>query len=100
MASGGCPRLRQAGERGDPLDQAVPETDFLDRACTVPFPIALPSPDRVRFHGIVVARGAKDACRKHFGGGTGSLMLKSGEGDIFCIGEVNDGRDFIHVSTM
>jgi hypothetical protein len=24
-------------------------------------------------------------------------MLKSGEGDIFCIGEVNDGKDFIHV---
>lgn len=51
-----------------------PKRVFLDRACTRPFPIELPSPDRAKIHRIVVAHGAAERCTKELGG-SGSLML-------------------------
>ena len=48
---------------------------FLDKQCTKPFPLPLPSADRMLVHRIVVSRGASAACRSHFGGGSGSLMI-------------------------
>jgi hypothetical protein len=52
-----------------------PQRVFLDRACLQPFPIDLPPPERVRIHRILVTTGASEACRKFYGGGSGSLML-------------------------
>lgn len=51
-----------------------PERLFLDRACSRPFPVALPPMDRARFHRIVVAHDAARRCRELLGG-SGSLML-------------------------
>ncbi len=84
-----------------------PDRIFLDKKCTAPLPIKLPAPERMKLHGVVVARGAGDACRKHFDGGIGSLLILPGiEGDKhykgdsvvpFSIGDVNPGGPFIHV---
>ena len=52
-----------------------PDRLFLDPTCRQPFPLPLPAPERMKVHRIVVAHGAGRACRKHFGGGTGSLVL-------------------------
>lgn len=53
-----------------------PSRLFLDRACTQPFPIALPDPAECVFHRIVVAHGVSEPFRR-LGGGSGSLMLIS-----------------------
>jgi hypothetical protein len=74
---------------------------FLDRSCTVPFPITLPDPSTARFHRIVVAHDGSRACKEQFGG-SGSLMIRS---DIwedehldnpFTVGNV-DKRGYVHV---
>jgi len=86
-----------------------PDRIFLDPACTQALPLTLPSPDRIRVHGIVVARGAGEACRSHFRGGSGSLRidarLRDGEHvDVaharyrpFSVGDVYADGPFIHV---
>jgi hypothetical protein len=80
---------------------------FIDRACTRRLPIALPSVDQMQIHGIVVANGAAAACRRHFDGGSGSLMVApavKGEGhyadddvEPFAIGDVDPSGLFVHV---
>jgi hypothetical protein len=47
---------------------------YLDRTCTVPFPIDLPDPTVARFHRIDVAHNGSQRCREELGG-SGSLML-------------------------
>ena len=37
-----------------------PRRVFIDNACTVPLPIALPPPERMRVHGVVIAIGANE----------------------------------------
>lgn len=84
-----------------------PERIFVDRACTQRLPIPLPPPDRRKVQGIVVALGAGEACRAHFGEGSGSLMIiprikgddhVSGGGVLpFCIGDVDPDGPFVHV---
>ena len=54
----------------------APTKLFLDRKCTVPFPINLPKPDEAIFHRIVVAHDGSRACKKALGG-SGSLMLSN-----------------------
>jgi hypothetical protein len=90
------------------LDQH-PDRIFLDPLCQQPFPLKLPGPNERKMHGIVVARGAADACRKYFSGGSGSLavaprlrgaahMNKGSEHYApFHIGDVNPEGPFIHV---
>ena len=56
----------------------LPSEIYLDPDCTIPFPIEFPSAERMIVHRVVVARGAGAACREHFGGGNGSLMLAPG----------------------
>jgi hypothetical protein len=51
-----------------------PNLLFLDRACTQPFPIKLPDPEKAVFHRILVAHGAAPCCRRDLGG-SGSLMI-------------------------
>ena len=86
-----------------------PDRLFLDAACTQPFPIQLPPPERRRVHGVVVALGAGDACRQHFRHGSRSLqLLPTIVGDAhtdassehyqpLSIGDVSPGGSFIHV---
>ena len=86
-----------------------PNRIFLDRECTVPFPISIPSPDDRVIHRVVVARGATGACRHHFPGHSGSLLIKPyitadehwrgnpGEVEPFAIGDVDPSGSFVHV---
>ena len=59
--------------------EQFPERIFLDRNCTQPLPIRLPPMETRKVHGIVVALGAGEACKKHFGGGIGSLFIAPGD---------------------
>ena len=88
--------------------RAYPNSLFLDAKCTQPLPIELPKTDR-RMHGVVIVSGVDQACRAHFPGGTGSMMINSdlkGDQHIntsahgytpFAVGDVNDGGSFLHV---
>jgi len=75
---------------------------FLDKQCTVPFPITLPNPANATFHRIVVAHGAALACQERFGG-SGSLMLDSsliGDAHLrmpFTIGQIDTDKGYVHV---
>jgi hypothetical protein len=85
-----------------------PERLYLDRACTSPFPIALPSRERARVHRVVVAHAVSERCRR-VQGGTGTLMLMPhivGEAHYgypkrpvlpFAVGELDPGRGYVHV---
>lgn len=57
-----------------------PDRVFLDRACTRQLPIALPPPNAMRVHRVVVAHGAKRACQDNMGG-AGSLMIMTSISD-------------------
>lgn len=86
-----------------------PARVFLDRDCTQPLPIPLPSPGRMKVHRVVVAHGASVECRARLGG-TGSLMIQT---DIigpmhydtsltdaivpFAIGQVDSLKGYVHV---
>ena len=85
-----------------------PERLFIDRACTIPFPIDLPDPSVAKVHRVVVAHAASRRCAQEFGG-SGSLMiaptiigdkhcapLKEG-GAPFMIGQVNPAKGYVHV---
>ena len=47
----------------------APDKLFLDRKCTQPFPLQLALSEELRFYRVVVAHGASEACRAHFGYG-------------------------------
>jgi SEC-C motif len=79
---------------------------FLDPACTQRFPFPLPDLTTAIFHRIVVAHGASEACKRFFGGGSGSLMMDTtviGSADLakdgkpFTIGQVDPAKGYIHV---
>lgn len=87
---------------------SYPDRLFIDRACTIPFPIDLPDPSAAKVHRIVVAHAASRRCAKEFGG-SGSLMiapsiigdshctpLKDG-GAPFTIGQINPAKGYVHV---
>ena len=86
-----------------------PDRIFLDPGCKNPFPIELPRSEEMRIHRVVVARGAGERCSAFFGGDSGSLVVRSDlVGDahinaladpfgIFCIGQVDPGKGFVHV---
>jgi len=86
-----------------------PDRLYLDRACTQKLPIDLPPPDRRIVHKVAVARGAGQACKKYFSGGTGSFAIRP---DItgkrhwesnadnfqpFMVGDIDPDRSFVHV---
>lgn len=86
-----------------------PDEIYLDAACTKKFPLPLPSKEKRKITGIVVALGAKKACLDYFGEGSGSLMVMpdlKGDDHIntespsyqpFAIGNINPDGEFIHV---
>lgn len=84
-----------------------PDRVFLDPKCTQRLPLRLPPNDRRKVHGIVVALGAGEACKRFFKGGIGSLMVTphiKGDHHLtedvvqpFAIGDVDPLGSFIHV---
>lgn len=85
-----------------------PDKIYLDRACTIPFPIDLPNGGVANIHRIVVAHGSAERCKKELGG-IGSLMIdtdlngndhyiKSADGGTpFAVGQVDLSKGFVHV---
>ena len=84
-----------------------PNLIFLNRACTEPFPLDLPAPDRIRFHHVVVTHNISDRCREYFSGGSGTLMFDSdvtpdrqsdrAKCEPFKVGWFEPNRTLIHV---
>jgi hypothetical protein len=86
-----------------------PERIFLDKECTQPFPLDLPSPHHRRIHRVIVAGGAASACRTYFDGGSGTLTIRPGlQGRQhlaadhpsfapFAVGDIEPHEDFVHV---
>jgi hypothetical protein len=77
-----------------------PDRVYLDAACLQKLPIEIPAAGLGNVHRIVVARGAEGACRRYYGTGSGTLLIKpSVRGDMhwnqqapgfqpFCVGEI------------
>jgi hypothetical protein len=82
--------------------QQFPDRLFLDRRCSIPFPISVPLPSKRIVHRIVVAHDASRACREKLGG-SGSLMLDNSlVGDAhqnapFTIGQLDPAKGYVHV---
>jgi len=76
---------------------------FIDNECKIPFPFSLPQKSSRKTHLIAVARGAADASKEYFGGGSGSLMTDTGllgtnHYDFpFKIGIVDSKKRFVHI---
>ena len=79
-----------------------PKRVFLDNQCSQTFPFNIDT-TQARIHLILVARGVAEACRKFFGSGSGSLMIRN---DVrgadahtvpFVIGDIDPIKTFIHV---
>jgi hypothetical protein len=85
-----------------------PQSIYLDRACTKPFPLEIPSSEAAKFHLLVVAHGSEDRCRTELGG-SGSLMFSSSLGQTegkdalcstpFMVGDLDPNRTFVHILT-
>jgi hypothetical protein len=86
-----------------------PDRLFLDRHCTQRFPLDLAQSSHLVFHRIVVALGAGERCRRHFNGGSGSLILcpevspptNPSIGSLpsrpFVVGRMPQDKGFVHV---
>lgn len=86
-----------------------PDRIFLDRQCTESLPINLPPPNRRIIHRVVVARGAGEACKSFFNGGTGSLAIMpeivgsdhwnptTRSAEPFMVGDLDPNGAFVHV---
>lgn len=85
-----------------------PNSIYLDKSCTQPFPLTIPSKENSIIHRIIVAHGASEECIRQLGG-TGSLMLypyiigdmhiKTKDHDClpFAIGQVDPDKGYVHV---
>lgn len=75
---------------------------FLDPECTRRLPVALPQPDRARYHLVVTVHGVAEACHAMLGG-SGSMVLRSDlhgldqHKEPFVIGDLDPTRSFVHV---
>jgi hypothetical protein len=80
-----------------------PHNLYIDKQCSKPFPISLPSPERAVFHRIVVAHNGSQRCQEALGG-SGSLMINSTLTDDkghfarpFTVGQIDPSRGYVHV---
>lgn len=79
-----------------------PSRLFLDKQCTVRFPIELPDPAKANFHRIVVAHDGARRCQEVLGG-SGSLMLDNtlvGDAHLqnpFTVGRIFADKPYVHV---
>ena len=88
--------------------RSYPNQVYLDRACTKPFPLNLPTKETAKYHLIVVAHGSEDRCKAKFSG-SGSLMLVSSLGrdgntdklssTPFTVGDLDENQTFVHILT-
>lgn len=81
---------------------------FIDRACTKPFPISLPSSEAASIIRIVVAHGSGGYSKRLFGG-SGSLMIRPdligkhhfdpqmGDIEPFTVGRLDENKGFVHI---
>lgn len=81
---------------------------YLDRSCSIAFPIDVPPPEAARFHRVVVAHASSRRCAGMMAG-SGSLMLDStvvGDrhlvpisegGRPFTIGQIDPSKGYVHV---
>ena len=83
-----------------------PHRIFLDSCCTQGFPIELPGKGDAEIHRVVVARGAGEACARHFGDGIGSLRVRPEiaggqhcvpDGEPFAVGDLDPSGSYVHV---
>ena len=87
-----------------------PERVFLDKACSVRFPIDLPANEIRQVHRVVVANGCAGACRDFTSGHSSSLKIILNiigdnywrmQGEIcplpFAIGDIDPEGSFVHV---
>lgn len=90
---------------------------FLDAKLTQPFPLSITIDENTHIHRIIVARGMREACIRHFNGGNGSLVIntdiigkqhlynidrtgnptESEKDPLFSIGIVSSRQQYIHV---
>ena len=79
-----------------------PDRLFLDKKCTTPFPLEIPSKQEIKIHRIAVAKNASQRFSK-LAGGSGSLIINPGiSGNEhfehpFMIGHPVANKSFIHV---
>jgi hypothetical protein len=75
---------------------------YLDRECSVPIPIDIPTIENAVFHLVVVAHGVSERIKELYKG-SGSLMIDSSlkgfanHDKPFTIGDVDPSKTFIHV---
>ena len=83
-----------------------PDRIFLNPRCTERFPIAVPEKGEAVIHLVVVARGAGEACKQHFGDEMGSLRVRPEivgeqhwvpECEPFAVGDLNPSGSYVHV---
>jgi hypothetical protein len=83
-----------------------PDRVFLDRACKRRLPVPLPPKRRCRMHRVVVALGSREACRRYFGGGNGSLYVATSTTKLpdflnniqpFVVGHTGPSKAYVHI---
>lgn len=98
----------QQAWRVEPFLKQYADRIFLDPACTEPFPLTLPPPERMRMHYIVVTHKIAPRVVEYFTGGSGSLVFNSDltdpshyENPALCrpfeVGWLDEKKPFVHV---
>lgn len=84
--------------------KTFPNRVFVDPKCTRSLDVAFPDPQVMRVHRVVVALGAREACKLFFDGGSGSLPISGGKKEIehvngqpFYLGNEGEQGKFCHV---
>ena len=79
-----------------------PKRIFLDKKCTIPFPIEFPPADKIKIHRVVVVRSITGAARDYYNDDNGTLMLVPdiiGEDHFerpFLIGRPSHNKGYVH----
>lgn len=78
-----------------------PDRIFRNPQCTERLSLFERVDEPLEIHLVAVANGASKSCIKHFGGGSGSLLLSPDEDpespDPFCVGKLGGQEMFVHV---
>lgn len=78
--------------------RANPDRVYIDKDAKNKLPIDLTNIQNFTFHRVAVARGIRKGCIRYFGGGSGSLAIKSLESEfLFCILYDEMEKGFFHI---